>query len=152
MLCDHEVVDCDKCDPDDPKPCEAVGRLKDTFIFNKRLAGGKRSVLFTSGSKILKDYREHNVRAFYLDTGRETARIEVPEWVANDPELINLTHAVCCDQAQKGRGYPVALAEAHEHAVVRGPERAAFYEMIERSFIKHGAPISRSMKRISKNY
>lgn len=151
MLCEHETVDCDKC-TDDVKPCDAIGRLKDTFIFNKRLAGGKRSVLFTSGSKILKDYREHNVRAFYLDTGRETARIEVPEWVANDPELINLTHAVCCDQAQKGRGYPVALAEAHEHAVVRGPERAAFYEMIERSFIKHGAPISRSMKRISKNY
>lgn len=26
----------------------------------------------------------------------------------------------------KGRGYPVALTEAHEHAVVRGPEERRF--------------------------
>ena len=154
MLCHKSEVKCDnygyaECET---KECDAVARLKDSHVFSKRLAGGKRSVLFTSSSTILEKYREHRVRAFYMDAGKEIVRIEVPEWVAADRELLDLTHAVCCDQAQKGRGYPVALAEAHEHAVVRSQERNVFYEMIERSFIKHGARLSRSFKRISKGY
>jgi len=155
MLCDQSPIDCDKCvhkGRDEEPPCDAVGRLKDSIVYGDRLKGGRRSVLFTSGSKILAEYREHDIRAFYMDSGKEIVRIEIPEWVAADTELLNLTHAVCLDQAQKGRGYPVALAEAHEHAVVRSPERAAFYDLVERSFIKHGAKITRSLKRISKGY
>jgi hypothetical protein len=100
----------------------------------------------------LDDYGEHRISAFYLDSGRETVRIEVPEWVAKNPEMLDMVHAVCFDQASKGRGYPIALSEAHEHAVVRGPERSMFYQAIERSFVKHGAKVSYSMKRRSKNY
>ncbi|HUV05019.1 MAG TPA: DNA double-strand break repair nuclease NurA [Armatimonadota bacterium] len=154
MLCHKSEVKCDnygyaECET---KECDAVARLKDSHVYHERLMGGKRSVLFTSSSTILEKYREHEIRAFYMDAGKETVRIEVPEWVAADRELLDLTHAVCCDQARKGRGYPVALAEAHEHAVVRSPERNAFFQMIERSFIKHGARVSPSLKRISKGY
>ena len=155
MLCDQSPIDCDKCDykqRDEAPPCDAIARLKDATVYRELLADGQRSVLFTSTSKILERYRQHKVRAFYIDAGREIVRIEIPEWVGMNRELMNLTHAVCYDQAQKGRGYPVALAEAHEHAVVRGPERAAFYDMIERSFIKHGARVTRSFKRIAKGY
>jgi hypothetical protein len=126
--------------------------LKDSSVLKRRLQEGRRSVPFTSCSKILDDYGEHRILAFYMDTGSEIVRIEVPKWVAEDPELLALTHAVCFDQAQKGRGYPVALSEAHEQAVVRGPERSAFYQAVERSCVKHGASIQRSRKRISKNY
>lgn len=154
MLCDAAHVNCDNCPHQDEetKPCNKVDRLKDSSVLKKRLLGGKRSVLFTSCSKILNNYRQHKILAFYMDIGSEIVRVEVPEWVAEDPEMLSLTHAVCYDQAQKGRGYPVALTEAHEHAVVRGPERAAFYQAIEHSCIKHGARIQRSRKRISKNY
>ena len=155
MLCDKTLVDCDKCTPkqnNERCPCDAIERLTDAGVYRSRLDGGKRSVLFTSNSKILERYREHDILAFYMDAGKETVRVEIPEWVAEDPELLNRTHAVCYDQAQKGRGYPVALAEAHEHAVIRGPERTAFYNMVERSFIKHGAKINRSLKRIAKGY
>lgn len=155
MLCDQNPIDCDKCEykeRNEVPPCDAIARLKDTSVYSKRLAGGKRSVLFTSNSRILERYRRHKVRAFYMDAGREIVRIEIPEWVGMNRELMNLTHAVCYDQAQKGRGYPVALAEVHEHAVVRGPERVAFYDMIERSFVKHGARVGRSFKRLAKGY
>lgn len=155
MLCDQEVVDCDKCPytaTDQSAPCDAVARLKDSIVFKKALEGGMRTVMFSSDSRILDRYGDHRVQAFYMDAGREIVRVEVPEWVAKDEDLLRLTHAVCWDQAQKGRGYPVALAEAHEHAVVRGPERKAFYDLIERSFVKHGARVSTSLKRQSKGY
>lgn len=156
MLCDMDTVDCDKCAHTDvtpgERPCDGISRLTDGMVFGRRLQEGERSVIFTSGSRILSDYGEHEIRAFYLNIGREVVRIEIPKWVADNPLLLDLVHAVCWDQAEKGRGYPVALAEAHEKAVIRGPERRAFYEMVERSFIKHGAPISRSLKRIAKGY
>ena len=155
MLCDQSPIDCDKCvhkTSGEPSLCEVIARITDAVVYRERLANGRRSVLFTSSSRILDAYREHRIRAFYMDAGREIVRIEVPEWVAADRELLDRTYAVCYDQAQKGRGYPIALAEAHEHAVIRAPERAAFYELVERSFIKHGAKVSLSLKRISKDY
>jgi hypothetical protein len=155
ILCTESPVDCDRCsfkDAPESRPCNAVEHLKDSMVFGKRLAEGERSVLFTSGSKILDEYGDHRIVAFYVNVGQEIARVEVPRWVAESPELLALTHSVCCDQARKGRGYPVALSEAHERAVVRGADRAAFYEAIERSFNKHGARVTRSMKRVSKGY
>lgn len=155
MLCDQTPIDCDKClhkKDESVPPCEQVGRLKDSIVFRGRLADGERSILMSGKSKILQQYGKHDIRMFYLNAGKEIVRLEVPLWVAEDDRLLNLVHAVCWDQSRKGRGYPVALSEAHEHAVVHGHERAAFYEMIERAFVMHGARITRSEKRIAKNY
>lgn len=41
-------------------------------------------------------------------------------------------------QVQKGYGYPVALAEAHNQAVVRGSDRARFFGLLEQQLIKAG--------------
>ena len=41
-------------------------------------------------------------------------------------------------QVQKGYGYPVALAEAHNQAVVRGGDRASFFGLLEQQLIKAG--------------
>ncbi len=152
MLCPDEQVNCDKCEKESPRPCDAVNQLCDGTIFERRLKPGFRSALFTSKSKILEFYKDHEVLACYLSIGPEVARLEIPMWVAKDTELLNRVHAVCYDQAVKGRGYPVALAQAHERAVVRNQDRAAFFGMIEQSFIKHGIPVSYSLKRISKGY
>lgn len=155
MLCDQSRIDCDVCvhkEKAEIAPCDAIARLKDTSVYRTRLSGGKRSVTFSSASTILEKYREHRAVAFYMDCGSEIARVEIPEWVAKDAELLSLVHAVCHDQARKGRGYPIALSEAHEHAVVTGADRRSFFEMLERSFIKHGARVGYSLKRISKGY
>jgi hypothetical protein len=152
MLCDQEIVDCDMCPHPESKPCDAVAHLKDSIVCKTKLNDGMRSALFTSKSSILERYREHKINAFYMNAGKEIVRIEVPEWVASDHEMLNLTHAACYDQAQKGRGYPIALSEAHEHAVIHGPDRKTFFEMVERSFAKHGAKINLSLKRQSKGW
>jgi hypothetical protein len=47
-------------------------------------------------------------------------------------------------------GYPVALAEAHQHAVVRGTERDLFYNMVENVLRRRGVRTSLSPKQSRK--
>ena len=57
---------------------------------------------------------------YYLNGGAEIARVEVPDWLAEDSELLALSHAMLVKQCQLGLGYPVATSEAHEQAVISG--------------------------------
>ncbi|MCA0352537.1 MAG: DNA double-strand break repair nuclease NurA [Chloroflexi bacterium] len=109
--------------------------INDTKLFgNGWLGDGERSALFKSLSKInVEEYRDHAIYFFYLNVGAELARIEMPEWVAQRPEWVDLIHAVAYDQAHRGGGYPVALARAHEQAVVRESDRRVFRQMIEQA-------------------
>lgn len=70
--------------------------------------------------------------------------------MSRDPALLDLVHAVSLDQARKGNGYPVALAEAHQRAVVRGAERGLFYRMVEEALVKRGVRRWRSPKVLHK--
>jgi hypothetical protein len=70
--------------------------------------------------------------------GAEIARIEVPEWVATDSVLFKQALSLMLAQVQKGYGYPVALAEAHNQAVVRGGDRARFFAVLEQQMIRSG--------------
>lgn len=134
-----------------PPPCSGAEGVTDTDLFALLLQPGQRSTVFWSSSKILKSYAPHNrVGFFYLNTGREVARVEIPAWTAQDPLLLAQTHALCLDQALKGDGYPVALAEAHEQAVVRGAERAAFFALLERQGVGEGIPATTTRKALSK--
>ena len=56
----------------------------------------------------------------------EIARVEVPDWLADDPELLALSHAMLVKQCELGLGYPVAISEAHEQAVITGHDREEF--------------------------
>jgi len=159
FVCPFDTADCDRNCPKSvlPKPdfvapdCAGTERVTDADLFARILRPGSRSAVFSSGSKILGEYEPHHrIAFFYLHTGREVARVEVPAWVADDSELLLLTHAICYDQAQKGDGYPVALAEAHEQAIVRGAERAAFFHLMERHFVRDGLAIGTTQKALSK--
>ena len=73
-----------------------------------------------------------------LDAGGEIARVEVPQWVWESDALMERLHAGLWDQCEAGHGYPMALAEAHQAAVVRAADREAFYAVIERILNDHG--------------
>jgi hypothetical protein len=123
--------------------------LLDRHLFERHLGVGERSALFLSGSRILKEYGpEHHVGFFYVRLPDEVARVELPHWVARQPEWVDLVHAVVLDDAAKGGGYPVALAEAHERAVIRAPEKDLFYRLLERQL--GGAGMAYSAKSASK--
>ena len=107
--------------------------------------------MFASPSKIVRDrYGDHYVYFFYLRVDGEIARIEIPQWVARNEGLLNLTHSLVFDQCRRGQGYPVALSEAHEQAVVTGADRENFWELVESSMINEHLPSPGSAKSFSK--
>ena len=122
------------------------------MLIRQVLNPGERTPLYRSSSKILDEYGPHRIYYFYLHVGVEIGRVEVPEWVAADSDLLDMVHSCLCDQAEKGQGYPVALAEAHERAVVRGADRDAFYRFLRDTFVKNDIRTSVSTKSFKKRY
>lgn len=151
-LCPEEISYCNQCPYTDlPElPCSPIEGLTDRVLFSGILGEGERSDVFGSSSKILDMYGAHRVYFFYLNIGQEIARVEVPEWVAQDTELLSAVHVLVFDQAKKGGGYPVSLSEAHEQAVVRGKDREFFLELLRAALVGSGQRVSASRKGISK--
>jgi hypothetical protein len=167
-ICPEEPTDCDRCPwkadrreslleperigdpPVAPLPCASIEGVTDAALFSRILGPGERSGVFGSRSRILRDYGPHAIRFFYLNTGSEIARVEIPKWVAEDADLLDLTHAGVVDQARKGQGYPVVLSEAHEKAVVRGADRETFYRFLRDTFVRNDIPAEISLKGLKK--
>lgn len=151
-LCPETVPNCDRCPYKalPQLPCAEIEGLSDRRLFERLLQDGERSPVFDSGSRILDTYGAHRIGFFYLHVGTEVARIEIPQWVAAQSDLLDLVHAVAYTQAQKGGGYPIALAEAHQQAVVRGSERDMFYEMVTTVLVRRGMRAAMSPKNLRK--
>ncbi|MGC8667104.1 MAG: DNA double-strand break repair nuclease NurA [Chthonomonadales bacterium] len=132
-------------------PCEPLQDLTDAVLFAAVLQPGERSAVFRSRSRILQDLAEENRTCFcYLRLEGEVARIEIPAWVAEQSEWFDRVHAVVWDQVQKGLGYPRALTEAHELAVVRGEDRRLFFELLSAQLAAKGLPLTRTGKAMAK--
>ncbi|GAG47308.1 unnamed protein product, partial [marine sediment metagenome] len=76
--------------------------------------------------------------------------VEIPRWVATDEGLLDLVHTLVLDQCRRGQGYPVALSEAHEKAVVTGADREQFWQLVELSLVEEHLPTRTSAKSQSK--
>ena len=113
--------------------CASLEHLLDVHISQFFLPPYTRSVVFKHQSKLC-DLYPTNVRPyfFYLHVGSEIARIELPAWIALNDDCVDDIASMILDNSLKGRGYPVALAEAHEQAVVKGPDREFFYHLIQK--------------------
>ena len=132
-------------------PCDAVNGFLDRHLFQELLGPGERSCLYRTDSSISRDfYGPHQVHFYYVNTGDEIARVEVPEWVAKDKGLLELSHVLANDQCRRGLGYPAAIAEAHEQAVVTGQDREAFKQMLEEALDRNKLPVYTSEKVRSK--
>ncbi|MFC1955540.1 DNA double-strand break repair nuclease NurA [Chloroflexota bacterium] len=150
-ICPHEPVDCDRYCSAQARDCDTVAGVQDKQLFSHLLADGERSDLFISQSSInMKRYGAHLVYFFYIRVGDEIARVEIPQWVAADENLLNLTHSLIYDQCRRGQGYPVALSEAHEQAVVTGADRENFWKLVESSLEEEKLPTHGSAKSFSK--
>ncbi len=133
--------------------CALCQGLVDADVLGPRLAEGQRGPLFVSMSTInIERYGPHCIHFFHLRVGREVCRVEIPAWVACVPEQVDLVHALVYDQCLRGGGYPVALARAHEQAVIRAADRRAFARMLEGSLARAEAASAVSAKRESKEF
>ena len=121
-------------------PCGGFMPLRDAVLWATELAPGQRSPFWRSSASILDLYGDHHIYFCYLHGGAEVARVEMPEWVVADPDQCTLALQMVLTQIQKGYGYPVALAEAHNQAVVRGGDRRRFFALLEHEMIRAGLP------------
>jgi len=119
-------------------PCQSFEPLRDVIFWGSILRPGERSPLWQSSARILDLYGDNTIYFCYVNVGTEVARIDMPEWVAEDEEMLELVLGMMLAQVQKGYGYPVVLAEAHNQAVVRGGDRASFFALLEQEMIKAG--------------
>jgi hypothetical protein len=133
-----------------PEERHAVRSLADTDyrgLTDRALFGflrpGQRSALFVRGTAANDDFRGrgHEIYFFYLNTGEDLARVEVPVWVARRPRALDLVHAAVYDQCSFNHGYPYVLTRADELAVILGDERDALEDMIVRAMARHGLPL-----------
>jgi hypothetical protein len=140
QACPHEVPDCMTYCPNqlEKMACQVLEPLRDTAVWTIELQPGQRSALWRSSARILDLYGSHTIYFCYVHVGTEIARIEVPAWVAENSTLLEQSLGLMLAQVQKGYGYPVALAEAHNQAVVRGGDRASFFALLEQQMIKAG--------------
>ncbi|MEI6329655.1 MAG: DNA double-strand break repair nuclease NurA [Pseudanabaena sp. ELA645] len=141
QLCPFEQPDCHthcSLKPLDNAPCSQLQPLRDGTLWSRLLKVGECSPLWKSHARILQEYGEHQVYFCYLHVGTEIARIEMPAWTALNPELRSQALEIILAQVQKGYGYPVALAEAHNQAVVTGSDRRRFFAILEQQMVKSG--------------
>ena len=140
LACPHPVPDCVSFCPNqlEKVPCKVLDPLRDTALWSTQLKPGQRSLLWRSNARILDMYQDQQIYFCYVHVGTEIARIEVPSWVAQNTTILDQALGLMLAQVQKGQGYPVAIAEAHNQAVVRGPDKASFFALLERQMIKAG--------------
>lgn len=140
QACPFDAPDCAThcAGKGDRVPCQVLDPLKDSVLWAIELEPGQRSPLWRSSARILETYGDHAIYFCYVHVGTEIARIEFPAWVAEDAALLDTALSLTLAQVQKGYGYPVALAEAHNQAVVRGGDRHRFFALLEQQMIRAG--------------
>ena len=140
QTCPYTAPDCmSHCNNlPDKAPCQVLEPLRDSALWGRLLKPGERSPLWKSSAKIQSFYEEQCIYFCYVHVGTEVARVEIPEWVAMDNALLSSALSLVLAQVTKGYGYPVALAEAHNQAVVRGGDRSRFFALLEQQMIRAG--------------
>ena len=145
--------------PDAPDNSSYNG-LTDIALFANLLAPGERSAIFRVQSRSANDYEGRKVlHFFYLNVSAggvpAFARVEIPLWVVEKPEHIQLLHSVLVEQSRLSGSvpYPYPLLRAHEIAVVRMEDRQQLNTLIENELVRRGFPPSRkSEKQVHKDH
>ena len=119
------------------------------FGYNNKLfqllPPGHRSAVFKIQSNSEKTYKGVlELHFFYLNVGTEghpwPVRVEIPKWVVDDKEKLNLLHAVLVEQCKMmgNKPYPYLLNRAHEIAVVKNEEKHQIEQLLSMELRKQG--------------
>jgi len=153
--CVKTVMNCANCEFKEEKDanCRMIEGIRDTTLFTDMLKLGERSCHFYGGINSLSADSAplYRIGFFYVNVGSEIARVEAPDYVLEDMDLLNFLHWVTFDQVQKGMGYPIALQEAHHFAVIKSEDKERFYHLLRRQLACHGIPLKVTHKKLGKN-
>lgn len=142
-ICPYELSKCSEhCGhlSEESFPCSKIWPLTDRALYDHELEINQFGPVFLSSAKA-SNYLADEIKVCfsYAKFMSEVARLEMPKWVFDNLELLNLAMAACAQQVKKGYGYPVVLAEAHHLAVIKSQDRDQFFDMITRHLVTLGA-------------
>jgi hypothetical protein len=105
----------------------------DAQLFARTLAVGHRSPVFKAVLREPRQLAAHidEIYFVYLKTSYEIVRIEFPQWLRQQPDMLTRAFAIVLDQCMRGDGYPPVLMEAHESAVLRTEDRTLLRLLLE---------------------
>lgn len=120
--------------------------LSDAGLFRERLREpGDRSAVFAIQSPAAQKFGgELALHFFYMNVGRPNspylARVEIPAWVAENPEAVNSLQAALFAQCRLmgARPYPYVLHRAHETAEVTFQEKGRLEELLAAELQRQG--------------
>jgi len=115
--------------------------VSDRWLYGERenplLPPRHRSAVFHIQSSSDKSYKGVlSLHFFYLNVGTEghpwPVRVEIPRWVVDDKEKLNVLHGVLVEQCRMmgSRPYPYLLHRAHETAVVKNEEKQQIEQLL----------------------
>jgi hypothetical protein len=133
-------------------------RVPDGEVFHF-LAPGARSALFISPRSVNHGRYApagHEITFFYANVAAEgedpiVARVELPVWAAESPDLLSLVHGAVVTQSRIAGGFPYVLARADELAYISGPERQRLEELVSTALLAAGVPPALSYKALYKS-
>jgi hypothetical protein len=130
--------------------------IRDQQFFDYILEPGERSAIMVQNSPQNLKFRErgenYEIAFFYLKVATPSqsrvVRVDIPVWVARDPQAVDQLHALLLSQCQlMGRNpYPYALTRADELAVVSNKDKNKLQDMINVGLrnrgVNHFGPVS----------
>jgi hypothetical protein len=133
--------------------------VTDIYLYKEILSPGERSAVFSVQSKSAQEYQGAlALHFFYLNVGRPghpaVTRVEFPAWVAKNPLMLDILHAVLISQCRilGSRPYPYLLHRAHEVALVSLDEKDQVNTMILQELRKRGVEVGeKSNKQANKD-
>jgi len=112
------------------------------------LPPGHRSAVFKIQSNSEKNYKGGlELHFFYLNVGTEghpwPVRVEIPRWVVDDRQQLDLLHAVLVSQCRMmgNKPYPYLLHRAHETAVVKNEEKYQVEQMLQQELRRNNEDV-----------
>lgn len=114
----------------------------DYWMFSQILGERERSAVFALQSKSAENYKGAlAIHFFYLNVGSvkypKIARVDVPQWVAASPPMLNALHAALIEQSKimgDKQPFPYILHRAHEIAVVTHRDKEEIDRLLAREF------------------
>ena len=120
----------------------------DRWLFGRLLRPGERSAVFVLQSSSRARYTgARAIHFFYLNVGLKghpsVARVEFPQWVADDPQKLALLHAILMQQSLLlgAKPYPYILHRAHETAKVTFDEKEQVELLLSLELRKTGGEV-----------
>ena len=130
-----------------------IEHVNDIHIMDLFLKPYYRSNIFFNQSSIMQYYpKELKIKFCYINISNEIIRVEFPAYVVEDLDNFNLFIDIVVDQCNKGQGYPIALSESHEQAVVKNEDREFFFQTLHAISITNNSLLKISQKSLKKRF